>query len=97
MQGMWRKIAIAFGFCLFAVAWGICVMLFGPAGFVIALTAVLLINHFAYDRPRYRTHYRIAHGRCPQCGYDLRGSKHACICPECGRPFEIYGRMRFSR
>jgi hypothetical protein len=23
------------------------------------------------------------------CGYDLRGSSHAMICPECGTPFEI--------
>ncbi|MCE7967294.1 MAG: MFS transporter [Leptolyngbya sp. PLA3] len=24
--------------------------------------------------------------RCPQCGYDLRGSEQGTICPECGEP-----------
>jgi hypothetical protein len=94
---MLRKIAIALGVCLLIVVYGIGVRLFGPAGLLIAAIAVLLIKHFAYDQPRYRTHYRISHGLCPECGYDLRGSKHPCICPECGRPFEIYARLRFTR
>ena len=27
-------------------------------------------------------------GLCPACGYDLRGSKNATACPECGKPIE---------
>jgi hypothetical protein len=32
--------------------------------------------------------------RCSSCNYDLRGSLHSCICPECGTPFEVYAKMR---
>ena len=31
-----------------------------------------------------RRRRRIRRGLCPKCGYDLRGSKDASACPECG-------------
>ena len=33
---------------------------------------------------RANTRDRLAAGLCPECGYDLRGSKQADVCPECG-------------
>ncbi len=33
--------------------------------------------------PALRRYARRRHGRCPKCGYDLRGAEHE-VCPECG-------------
>ena len=35
-----------------------------------------------------RRHFRLKHGLCLRCGYDLRGSLEAGRCPECGTGFE---------
>jgi len=35
-----------------------------------------------------RQRLRALHGRCPACGYDLRGNDSAA-CPECGSPFPV--------
>jgi len=37
---------------------------------------------------RRRQRLRALHGRCPACGYDLRGNDSAA-CPECGSPFPV--------
>jgi hypothetical protein len=34
---------------------------------------------------------RTAAGHCPLCGYNLRHNVSG-VCPECGTPFELYGR-----
>jgi hypothetical protein len=44
--------------------------------------------------PRRRRMRAIRALRCPQCGYDLRGSLHSLRCPECGTPFEVYARTQ---
>jgi predicted amidophosphoribosyltransferase len=33
---------------------------------------------------RWRRWYRAYHRLCLRCGYDLRGSRHSEVCPECG-------------
>jgi hypothetical protein len=38
---------------------------------------------------RGRRAWRISQGRCPQCGYDLRGSEKRC--PECGKTAQEVG------
>ena len=50
-----------------------------PHWFVIAGSGVLPALWF---RRRRRTRYRLRHGLCPSCGYDLRASPGRC--PECG-------------
>jgi hypothetical protein len=37
--------------------------------------------------PRYERWDRRAHGRCPECGYDLTGNASG-VCPECGRAID---------
>jgi hypothetical protein len=39
--------------------------------------------------------YRIDHGLCRDCGYDIRAS--AGQCPECGRPLAEHERVRLRR
>ena len=54
--------------------------------FIAAAVSLVLDNRKARkfaEGPRARP------GRCHVCDYDLRGSGHAMICPECGTPFEI--------
>ena len=38
--------------------------------------------------PAMRARDRLAAGLCLECGYDLRKSKQADVCPECGETFE---------
>ena len=48
------------------------------------LTAMVLAARFRNLARWLRTRYRLSHGFCPFCGYDLRHS-HS-VCPECGLP-----------
>jgi hypothetical protein len=43
---------------------------------------------------RHRLLTRPQCGVCPACGYDLRGSRHASRCPECGRPVDAPAAAR---
>ena len=57
-------------------------VLYGTLGVVISVWVWISLDRQRRERwPK--------EGRCAACGYDLRGSSHAMICPECGMPFEI--------
>jgi len=66
------------------------------AAFVVVAAASLLIRYIDAELANAKWS-RQTRGVCLVCGYDLRGSRHACICPECGRPFELYARVRAAR
>jgi hypothetical protein len=53
-----------------------------PAWFLIGLFGAFPLARIAGFR-RWRRSYRIARGRCAQCGYDLTGNISG-VCPECG-------------
>ncbi len=60
-----------------------------PHWFVLALCAVCPAFWFRCFRRTRRRRYRLAHGLCPTCGYDLRVQKSGQAgdkCPECGTP-----------
>jgi hypothetical protein len=64
-------------------------------GFVLIVLAAavdLVISAFWNRKSRQRAH-RVARGLCVRCGYNLHGNA-SMICPECGEPYEKYGRMR---
>ncbi len=54
-------------------------------GMVICLPATLITLVALYF---HRTDQRIDPGRCQNCGYDLRGSRHSMVCPECGKSID---------
>jgi hypothetical protein len=51
-------------------------------GLIAVISSVLPLWQIEAMRKRRRLRYRLAHGLCPACGYDLRGSRAQC--PECG-------------
>ncbi len=54
----------------------------------LALLSAITPALWLLTRKRRRREYRLAHGLCPICGYDLRGHAHLpdARCPECGTP-----------
>ena len=89
-----RRKAMKDGFLLLAAfLWAAFVKQWAIAAFVVLAAACLLIRHINAEVANAKRSQQ-TRGICVACGYDLRGSRHACICPECGRPFEIYARMR---
>ena len=38
-----------------------------------------------WSRKRHWAEWRLVHGLCPACGYDLTGNVSG-VCPECGTP-----------
>ncbi len=54
-----------------------------PHWFVVLLAAILPAWRFG-GFARRRRRYRLEHGLCVHCGYDLRGTPERC--PECGTP-----------
>ncbi len=52
-----------------------------PEGFLVLLFAILPAWRFGGWKRR-RRRYRLEHGLCVHCGYDLRGTPERC--PECG-------------
>ena len=59
--------------------WGVLAVIAVGAG------APALLWHFTVRRQSL-LRYRLDHGLCPDCGYDLRVSRQFGRCPECGRP-----------
>jgi Na+/melibiose symporter-like transporter len=63
-----------------------------PAGvfwaWVIFMVIVMSVQHWMWRRLYLRVE-RSDSRLCLECGYDLRASGEAGICPECGTPFEI--------
>lgn len=53
-----------------------------PLWFLVMLTATSPVVRFVVRHRRSSPAWRMAHGLCPTCGYDLRASKERC--PECG-------------
>jgi hypothetical protein len=51
---------------------------------VVLLTAILPALWLRSWQHSHLRRWRMAHGFCPVCGYDLRASKDRC--PECGTP-----------
>jgi hypothetical protein len=51
---------------------------------LIAVTLILPAFWLWTWRRQRQAEWRLVHGYCPACGYDLRGSKERC--PECGIP-----------
>ena len=58
---------------------------------IAAGTAGLFGLLIAAHRDGLRVDRRRREGRCPHCGYELRGSRHAHRCPECGAPTTFGG------
>jgi hypothetical protein len=60
----------------------------------VSIVAVILIRYSVAVESRAARIRRERNeaGRCVYCDYDLRGSVHDCICPECGGRFELYAR-----
>lgn len=81
-----------------------------PEGWMCMLLLLLPLNSGVvgyvggrwYIRRRIRKgdpDWRIQHWQCPACGYDLTGSRHAKMCPECGEPIpqelrNLFGKLR---
>jgi hypothetical protein len=59
----------------------------------IAIGGTILALASWRDAKAGRRQTRILLGYCAECGYDLRATTDP-RCPECGTPFEIYGRHR---
>jgi hypothetical protein len=53
-----------------------------PYWFPVVVTATLFWFRLSRFRSRLRRARLVAAGMCPECGYDLRGSRNRC--PECG-------------
>ena len=60
---------------------------------IAALMVGLVAAHEYRKRQEFLREDRQRDGQCERCGYDLRGSGHAMVCPECGTPFEIRAKM----
>jgi hypothetical protein len=66
--------------------WGVAV----PHWFVFLCMAVLPVRWMLSWRARRAAKWRVRHGLCARCGYDLRGG--SARCPECG--LEVSGAAR---
>jgi hypothetical protein len=60
-----------------------------PCSWVALITGVSSVLYAVPLLRRRRAHRRLRAGRCPACGYDLRGNSQATRCPECGAARQI--------
>src|SRR5437016_5169918 len=61
---------------------------------VVFYVALLITATYPAARRKWLIHQRVFTGRCPSCGYDLRGNLDACS--ECGTRIPPWRRKRHA-